>query len=144
MAPLIYKQMYNFSANIKGKVLPIMYTLLPYKKESIYFKLFKMFKDIPNFSPKEITVDFELGVINALLKVWPAIIIFLCWFHYCQSLWRNIQTKKLVKGYETDELVRKLFKYLKFLPFVPPKDVILAFNKIKILGKSCRKFHPMF
>ena len=134
----------NFSANIKGKVLPLMYTLLPNKTERIYLKLFKMFDDIPNFSPKEITVVFEMGVINALLKVWPSINISLCWFHYCQSLWRNIQIKKLVTDYNSDELVRKLFIYLKFLPFVPPKDVIISFNKIKLLGNSCRKFNPMF
>ncbi len=43
VAPLIYKQMYNFSANIKGKVLPLMYTLLPNKTERIDLKLFKNF-----------------------------------------------------------------------------------------------------
>jgi hypothetical protein len=28
VAPLIYKQMYNISASIKGKILPLVYTLL--------------------------------------------------------------------------------------------------------------------
>jgi hypothetical protein len=60
--------MYNFSANIKGKVLPLMYTLLPNKTERIYLKLFKMFEDIPNFSPKEITVDFEMGGYKRIIK----------------------------------------------------------------------------
>jgi hypothetical protein len=54
-----------------------------------------MFEKIPNFEPKEITVDFELAESNALLKIWPTINILYCWFHYTQSLWQNIQTKKL-------------------------------------------------
>ena len=33
VAPLIYQQMYNFSASICGKILPMMYTLLPSKTE---------------------------------------------------------------------------------------------------------------
>ena len=35
--------------------------------------------------------------------------------------------------YVKDPLVRKLFKYLNFLPFVPPNDVIKAFKQIKEL-----------
>ena len=95
VVPLIYQQMYNFSTSICGKILPMMYTLLPSKTEMIYLKLFKMFEEMPNFDPKEITIDFELAVTNALLKLWPYIIIFYCWFHYTQSLWRNFQSKKL-------------------------------------------------
>ena len=91
--------MYNLSANIYGKTLPLMYTLLPAKSELIYLKLYKILDEIPNFKPKEITVDFELAVINALIKVWPALIILLCWFHYSLSFWRNMQTKHLEKDY---------------------------------------------
>jgi hypothetical protein len=40
--------------------------------------------------------------------------------------------------------VRTLFKYLKFLPFVPPKDVIKAFKQIKSYGNSTNKFQSMF
>ena len=123
--------MYNFSANIGGKILPLMYTLLPSKSEIIYLKLFKMFQEMQNFEPKDITVDFELAVTNALLKIWPNIIINYCWFHYSQSLWRNIQLKNLAKDYLKDPMVRTLFKYFKFLPFIPPADVVKAFKQIK-------------
>ena len=70
-------------------------------------------------------------------------IAYLCWFHLAQNLWKNIQLKNLAKDYVKDQLVRKLFKYLKFLPFVPTKDVIKAFKQIQELAKSCTKFNPM-
>ena len=37
-----------------------------------------------------------------------------------------------------------MFKYLKFLPFVVPKDVFKAFKLIKSLGAFYRKFDPMY
>ena len=144
VAPLIYKQMFNISINIGGKILPMLYTLLPNKQEAIYLKLFKMIKDYPNIQPNEVTMDFELASMNAVVSAWPNVNILLCWFHYCQSLWRNIQQKHLAKDYIKDNLVRKLFKYLKYLPFVPPKDVIKAFKEIKALGTMCKKFEPIF
>jgi hypothetical protein len=54
-----------------------------------------------------------------------------------------MQLKKLSKDYIKDELVRKLFKYMKFLPFVSPRDVIKAFKKIQELAETCTKFKPM-
>jgi hypothetical protein len=54
-----------------------------------------------------------------------------------------MQLKKLVKDYAKDEIVRKVFKYLKFLPFVPTQDVINAFKKIRQLAETCTKLKQM-
>jgi hypothetical protein len=51
--------MYNISASIRGKILPLFYTLLNCKKEKKYIKLFEMLNHIPNFATAEITFDFE-------------------------------------------------------------------------------------
>ena len=55
-----------------------------------------------------------------------------------------MQLKNLAKDYVKNDLIRWLFNYMKFLPFVPLKNVIQAFKKIKELGSSCEKFQPMF
>jgi hypothetical protein len=89
-----------------------------------------MLNDIPNFAPAEITLDVELVSINAVLNVWPNVTIWLCWFHYTQNLWKNIQHKKLAKDYVRDTLVRRLFKNLKYLPFVPLQFVVKTFKEI--------------
>jgi hypothetical protein len=127
--------MYNISASIKGKILPLVYTLLNHKNEKVYFAFFNMFADV--LEPTEITLDFELATINAVLKVWPRIILWLCWFHYTQNLWKNIQLKQLAKDYIRVEIVRKLFKYMKYLPFVPVPFVIKAFKEIRSFGSTC-------
>ena len=118
---------------------------MPNKTQEIYEKLFNLLNSVEDFvAPVDVTTDFELACINALLVIWPNVIIFLCWFHYAQNLWKNIGLKKLAKDYVKDKTVRKLFQYLKFLPFVPPKDVIKSFKKIKEFGENCKKFDPMF
>ena len=119
--------------------------MLPDKTEKNFFKLFKLLSEFPNFTPpSNVTSDFETACLNALLTVWPNVNLFLCWFHYAHNLWENVQFKNLAKDYVKDELVRNLFKYLKFLPFVPPRDVIKAFKMIQDLGENCQKFKPMF
>jgi hypothetical protein len=40
-----------------------------------------------------------------------------------------MQLKKLVKDYVLDEISQNLFKFLKFLPFVPAKHFIKTFKK---------------
>ena len=122
----------------------ILYNLIKPRKYMLNY--LKLLSYVPNFkSPTEATTDSELACINALLKVWPAILVFLCWFHFVQNLWKNIQLKKLKKDYVKDGIVRNLFKYIKFWPFVPITDVIPAFKKIKKFAadSKCTKFEPM-
>ena len=47
----------------------MIYTLLPNKQEQTYLKLFKLFEDAPDIEPKDVTMDFELASLNALLKI---------------------------------------------------------------------------
>ena len=75
----------------------MIYTLLPNKQEQTYLKLFKLFEDAPDIEPKDVTMDFELASLNALLKIWLRTSIYLCWFHFCQNLLRNMQQKRLAR-----------------------------------------------
>ncbi len=57
-----------------------MYTLLPNKTERIFFKLFKMFEDIPHFSPKRNLLNVHSGLVSEELtkiKVINLIITFI-------------------------------------------------------------------
>jgi hypothetical protein len=60
VAPLLYKQMYNIAGEISGKILPLLYSLLPNKTEKIYLKLFDLINKFPDFRPpNNATLDFE-------------------------------------------------------------------------------------
>jgi hypothetical protein len=48
---------FNESSNSeqKGKILPLVYTLLNRKNEKVYFAFFNMFADVHELAPTEIT-----------------------------------------------------------------------------------------
>ena len=65
----------------------------------------------------------------------------------CPESLEKYAVKEVIKRLcKLDPVVRKLFKYLKFLPFVPPTDIVKAFKQIKSFGffSNCKKFEPMF
>ena len=58
VAPSLFTQLFTIQANVNGKVLPLIYSLIPNKKESSYVKLFKMVKHYSK-EPNTINCDFE-------------------------------------------------------------------------------------
>lgn len=48
-------------------------------------------------NPTEVMVDFEAGLIAAVKDIFPAAVIFGCWFHHCQVITINILYKKISK-----------------------------------------------
>ena len=103
--------------------------------------MFKIIKeDITNY-PQTFTIDFEKACINSILKYFPYCLICLCYFHFTQKLWKNVQLKGLATHYCEDSSIRQNFKYLKALAFVPVRFVITAF--VLISGNAPKIFQPM-
>jgi hypothetical protein len=143
VAPDLFYQMNTLNIIIKNKNLPIIFALLPNKEQKTYERLFELlFVGFENIDyPKKIMHDFEKAVLNALRLKMPMSIILGCYFHFCQSLWRNMQKKGLSNSYISNKEIRTCFKYLKALCFVPISDVIRAFNLIE--GLAPPAFKPM-
>ena len=133
VAPLIFKQVYTLNVIESGKNLPLIYALLPDKKGLTYDKMFRIIKEDITNDPQTITLDFEKACINSVLKYFPLCLICLCYFHLTQNLWKNVQLKGLATYYAQDPLIRRSFKLVKCLVFVPPKYVPAAFI---IISKS--------
>ena len=141
VAPALFKQNYTVTIIESGKNLPLIYALLPEKKGATYDKMFKIIKqDIKN-DPQTFTVDFEKACINSIVKYFPSCIVCLCYFHLTQNLWKNVQLKGLVNTYLQESSIRKTFKYIKCLAFVPVKYVPGAF--VLISKSASVKFKPI-
>lgn len=82
-------------ATICGKPRPIIYAIMNELTEEMYTSVFEFIRDavLPAnkcpYSPKSATMDFEMGMRNAVKNVWMDINVFGCNFHYCQALRRN-------------------------------------------------------
>ena len=76
-------------------IIVMQFALLPNKTQVTYTKLFTMIKSSFNIEPLSITNDFELATLNAIKEVFPNTKLLGCYFHLCQSLFRNVQVKGL-------------------------------------------------
>ena len=55
-----------------------------------------------------------------------------CYFHYSQALWRRLQREDLVLEYQVENSpIRKAFKMIKALPFVPEHLIPTAWRNLK-------------
>lgn len=117
------------------------YALVPNKTQESYTKLLNMLKSSLNEYPLSISSDFELAIINSIEEVFPDCKAQGCFFHLCQSLWRQVQTTGLVETYNSYASFRASFKLIQALPFLPLDEVI---NGLKIVkSSSTKKFKPI-
>ena len=98
--PKHFYQMYSFQVLKNGWYLPVCHFLLPNKKESTYVTMLHMLKTESSLILKNVMLDFEVGMLNALRKVYPGIHLRGCRFHLGQSWWRQIQVYGLARVYK--------------------------------------------
>ena len=65
---------------------------------------------------------------NSYRDVYPTASVTGCYFHLCQSLLRKVNEVGLKKVYEEQDSVRLYMRCLPVLAFVPPDDVMEAFE----------------
>lgn len=128
ISPTIFKQVYTFHIIIRGTTLPMLYALLPNKKQTTYKKLFRLISKHLTKFPVSINCDFEIAAINALKLVFECR-IYGCYFHLCQSFWGKIQADGLKKWFNSE--VRSTFRMTKALAFLPEEDVVNGFEYVK-------------
>lgn len=133
VAPNIFTQLFTIHALINNKVVPLIYVLMPSKREDIYFKNFSQLKEIESgLNPGSIMMDYEKAVINAARRSFVSVDIKGCLFHLNQSIWRKIQSEAQgVIQYNEDENVRMALKCLMALSFVPECDVVASYRLLQ-------------
>jgi hypothetical protein len=68
IASSLFKQVFTQHVILKGRCLPMVYALLPNKKESVYRQMFNLILNHIDKTPKTISCDFEKAIINAITK----------------------------------------------------------------------------
>ena len=82
--------MYSIHGSVGGKSVPLVYALLPNKKQTSYEELFRVVDQHVSNKPTHITIDFEKGAENALALVFPSCQIMVCFFHLKKAIWKHI------------------------------------------------------
>ncbi|KAF6215693.1 hypothetical protein GE061_000024 [Apolygus lucorum] len=133
-APKHFTQLYTLHGyNDAGLFIPLVFCLLPDKKESTYEKLFHAVTEKSSdigfqLQPPNCVADFEKAVHNAAKKVWPTTNVRGCKFHLAQAWFRKIQNLGLVTEYkDEDSEIGDWLRWSFGLPMVNPAEASEAF-----------------
>ena len=126
-APRLYSQLYTIHAiegESTGKIIPLVFCLMNDKTRQSYQQIFRLLKDNANdrhiiWQPRNITTDFESSALKALANEFPAAELHGCFFHFCQAIYRKIQSLGLAQQYHTNNDVRTACRRLMALAFLP-------------------------
>lgn len=122
--PPLFAQIYVLMAEKLGGVHPILYALLPDKKESTYDRLLQAICNIqPNLNPISITTDFEPAATRALQRRFPAARINSCLFQLCRQIKRQMDEVQLISRYSNDAEFALKCRMIAALAFVPIADL---------------------
>jgi len=92
VTPCLFDQLYTIHVSISGTIYPVVFILMPNRKQSTYERMLLQIKElVPDFAPNRFVTDFEKGSINAYETVFPDAMQKGCFFHLSQAIWRHLQ-----------------------------------------------------
>ncbi|XP_067671770.1 uncharacterized protein [Haliotis asinina] len=112
---------------VNNKVFPLIYVLLPDKKQPTYHRFFSIIKQKSadqniHLQPAFAITDFEPAAQNAIKVVFQCQLKG-CLFHFGQAISRNVQKYGLQMRFVTDPEVANFVRIASALPLVRPKDI---------------------
>lgn len=121
-------QFFTLHGYKNGHYVPLVFCLLPSKKQLLYQNLFNLLteKCAENhliLSPKNVVIDFEVAIHNAVTFTWPESTIVGCRFHLSQAWFRKLQALGLSTEYKNNTEIGKKLKYFFGLQFLEPNEV---------------------
>ncbi|CAF3387666.1 unnamed protein product [Rotaria socialis] len=84
-----------------------------------------------DLKPLSIICDFEQSFMNAVTNELPQTIVIGCWFHFCQSSYRNIQKLGMMNLYEDDAESRELLRGFMGLALLPIDRICEGYEILK-------------
>lgn len=138
-APPIFYQLCTIHTKVgslNARILPMVYILMTSKSQAAYVKAME---EIRNFAagngttlaPQVILSNLEREAINAIEIVFPEVENKVCFFHFEDSFWRNIQSYGLTERYHSDADFAFSINQLTALAFVPLENIPQAFDEVE-------------
>lgn len=116
------------------EVLLLVYILLQSKTGEAYRHALTQLCFMDNeISPSYILCDDEKAFHKAFIFVFRNSKVFGWFFHLSQTVWKKIQALSLTNLYCSSEEIRTYTKMLLALAFIPPSNIINAFESLQDL-----------
>ncbi|CAF1635721.1 unnamed protein product, partial [Adineta ricciae] len=115
VSPLLFEQLYVLLAIQHEGAVPVCFILTSNRRHDTYEGIFHCLKRIASkqgvvLKPKTIICDLEKAFMKAVTSELPETVVTGCWFHHCQSCYRNIQQLGLMKIYNFDAEARHFLR----------------------------------
>lgn len=142
IAPKNYHQIYIISAKILGIWQPLFYALMTNRKENDYYQLWEILikkaeeKNIDITEKPIILIDFEKASSNAFKTHFPDGSIIRCYFHFWQTLLKNLRKKNLYAEYIQNKDFGNNVKQIAALAYLPEDEVLSTFLDITYEGEE--------
>ena len=127
--PTMFTQVLIISASSKtGVTVPCVFAFLPGKEMMCYRQVFQVLKDNGLAAPDRFHSDFEKGLIQGFLSVYPDTPVVGCDTHWKRCLTTNLRKCGLSEVIKESISFQTLFRCLWALSLVPPTDVITVWE----------------
>lgn len=147
-APKPFYQMFVLHVDMESdenvtNIIPVIYALLPNKKEETYVRLLTLIKEKLKIQIKKFKSDYELAIINAVSTVFPQAQITGCYHHFNDAIWKFSKKIKLNATREG----RNVTRMSAMIPLVPANLIPEAWRQIIESGDNSpemRRFRKYF
>ena len=140
----LFPQLYTIHAKCYGSVVPLVYCLLPNKREATYRTLINALLDNVAIAPIEWHTDFERAAINVINEKFNGIAKG-CFFHFTQCLYRKVVELGLKQPYEAEDgNFAHSIRQISALAFVPEDDVPGAYLLLRQSDQFDQRTVPLF
>lgn len=129
--PSNFFQLITINVHLFGRFFPVCFILFVNKTEYSYVNAFTKLKELTICNFRNIIIDFEMALKNAIMKVFVCANVFGCTFHFGKSVLEKLKKLHMYDEYCSHDAFRDLIRNLLNLVFVPEKRVLTEYNKIK-------------
>ncbi|XP_028967131.1 uncharacterized protein LOC108864184 [Galendromus occidentalis] len=131
LAPKMFNQVFAILAERSGFVVPVCYALLPNKTQATYTRILELVREArPQFSPDKVSVDFELGLVNAFRTTFPNAEMNGCLFHLVKNMKGKLMDLGLIRRYNQDADFALSARMIPTLAFIPPAHIDNAISEL--------------
>ncbi|CAG8500218.1 12769_t:CDS:2, partial [Dentiscutata heterogama] len=136
--PNMFKQLYSIHGGSENsRIVPLVFSLMTSKSEESYRQLFQELIDFGevhgiDLSPQVVLTNFEAAVINSIQSEFDNVQYKGCHFHLSQCIYCRVQSLGLTSRYGKDEDFSLLIRYISALAFLPPEEILSAFDELKL------------
>ena len=110
VGPPLFTQVFTIHVVRDRRTVPGVHSLLSSKRKVCYRGVLRNIKNFCEehhirLEPATVMVDFEVGLMAAILDEIPTTILVGCYIHFTQAIWCNIQFLGLVQQYKDNHEV---------------------------------------